>query len=50
MAEVEFDLGGHLVKPLEAIKYIGVMLGPKLNLRAHLDYIKKKCASRIPKL
>lgn len=50
LPDITFHLDGHLVRPLEAIKYLGVMLDAKLNFRAHLDYLKDKCLKRIPML
>lgn len=39
----ELHLDGHMIKVVPQTKFLGLIWDSKLNFRAHIDYLKKKC-------
>lgn len=44
IAMSELKLMGHVLTNADEMKYLGVMLNSRLNLRAHIEYLQKKLA------
>jgi ribonuclease HI len=39
----DLNLGGHEIPVVDQVKFLGVIFDKKLNFKAHIDYLRKKC-------